>query len=362
MAQYYTLQYVFYLTLYGGVALTALIACCYLLFRRANAFAPEIKSPERLRYWTAAFFAALAMSHVWWLLVLSSYLSNDYSLGAVICIGIDVVTIFPIILCTMLAMLQDRRRTFWPIAVVVVIGLADLLLVGFKVAHASTIHIIVSFTLLFYVSTMIVNAVRQYGCWLRDNYADLEHKEVWQNFFVLAAFLFSSVIYTFFTRVLVWEIIMQLLDLVLIFILLWRVETLQTLEEPVDESSENHAPSDRIFVKIDLLLQQNCLDTHYYLRHDISLTQLAKHIGTNSTYLSQYFSQRGQSYNTYINSLRIEYFICLYRKSVAEKRVFTARELASESGFRSYSTFSAAFKISKGETVTSWMHNNVEQT
>jgi len=361
MDQYYSLPYIFYLTLYGGVALTALIACCYLMFRRANAFAPEIKSPERLRYWTAAFFAAIAMSHMWWLLTLSSYFSNDYSLGAVICTGIDVVTILPIILCTMLAMLQDRRRPLWSVAMVVAFGLADLLLVGFKVAHASTIHIIVSFILLFYVSTMMVNAVREYGRWLRDNYADLEHKEVWQNFFVLAAFLFSSVIYAVFTRILVWEFIMQLLDLVLIFILLWRVETLQTLEEPVDETSDTHAPSDRIFVKIELLLQQNCLDTHFYLRHDISLNQLAKHIGTNSTYLSQYFSQCGQSYNTYINSLRIEYFISLYRKSVAAKRVFTVRELASESGFRSYSTFSAAFKTTKGETVTSWMHNNSEK-
>ena len=31
----------------------------------------------------------------------------------------------------------------------------------------------------------MVRALRQYGRWLRDNYADLEHKEVWQSFVVL---------------------------------------------------------------------------------------------------------------------------------------------------------------------------------
>jgi len=357
----YTLEYNIFLTLYGGVTLTALIACCYLLFRRANVFAPEINSPKRLRYWTAVFFAFMAVSHLWWLLALPTYLSNDYSLGAVICSGIDILTLLPTILCTMLAMLQDRRRPLWPVAVIVVISLADLFMVGLDVPHASTIHIVLSCIFLFFISTLLVHAVRQYGRWLRDNYADLEHKEVWQSFVVVVLFFLSSLNYSIFTKLLVWETLMQVFDLIIIFTLLWRVETLQTLEEPVDESPETNTFSDPIFNKIELLLQQNCLDTQYYLRHDISLTQLAKHIGTNSTYLSQYFSQCGESYNTYINGLRIEYFIRLYRESVDAKRVFTARQLASESGFRSYSTFSAAFKLIKGEAVTSWMQNNTNQ-
>lgn len=35
----------------------------------------------------------------------------------------------------------------------------------------------------------MVRALRQYGRWLRDNYADLEHKEVWQSSVVLAIIL-----------------------------------------------------------------------------------------------------------------------------------------------------------------------------
>ena len=49
--------------LYATGATTAAIACLYLLLRRGNAFAPDVVSPVRLRRWTAAFFAALAMGH-----------------------------------------------------------------------------------------------------------------------------------------------------------------------------------------------------------------------------------------------------------------------------------------------------------
>ena len=42
-----------YLMFYAGVTVLNLIACCYLLFRRANAIAPDVTSPVRLRRWKA---------------------------------------------------------------------------------------------------------------------------------------------------------------------------------------------------------------------------------------------------------------------------------------------------------------------
>ena len=44
--------------LYAAVTMTAIIACCYLLLRRGNAFAPDNTPPLRLRRWTAAFIAS----------------------------------------------------------------------------------------------------------------------------------------------------------------------------------------------------------------------------------------------------------------------------------------------------------------
>ena len=60
-----SLQDLVFMMLYGGVALLAVGAALYLLFRRAHAIAPNIIPPKKLRRWTAAFFLAAAMSHVW---------------------------------------------------------------------------------------------------------------------------------------------------------------------------------------------------------------------------------------------------------------------------------------------------------
>lgn len=43
---------------YAAVTMLSLNASCYLLFRRANAIAPEVTSPVRLRRWTAVFLPA----------------------------------------------------------------------------------------------------------------------------------------------------------------------------------------------------------------------------------------------------------------------------------------------------------------
>ena len=51
-----------YIMLYTVVTTMAIMASCYLLFRRANAIAPDVTSPLRLRRWTAAFLGACALS------------------------------------------------------------------------------------------------------------------------------------------------------------------------------------------------------------------------------------------------------------------------------------------------------------
>ena len=109
---------------------------------------------------------------------------------------------------------------------------------------------------------------------------------------------------------------------------------------------------------MDALLKKHCESKQLYLQNDLTLAQLAGAIGTNRTYLSQHFAQQGITYNAYINGLRIRHFVRLYEKAVAEGRTFTAQQLASESGYRSYSTFSTTFKQVMGTTVTAWMKSS----
>jgi len=75
----------------------------------------------------------------------------------------------------------------------------------------------------------------------------------------------------------------------------------------------------------------------------------------NRYYLSQYFASQGTSYYEYIHDLRIRYFIARYRESAASEKPLSAQHLAQESGYHSYSTFSAAFKRRMHKSVTAWM-------
>lgn len=350
-----------YITFYGGVTMMAVVACIYLFFRRANAIAPEVKPPLHLRRWVGGFFALMAVGHVWWLLLSYYNILGDLWMSTAVAVTLDCLTLVPVMLAMQLAMLQDRRRPLWPLAVAMV-PVAVILGVVIALRDEGILSWLrVYFLLLGITFTLyMVYAVRQYGQWLRDNYADLEHKELWQSLIAIFVCLLVMSFYMSGSTVAGFAYIVQINDTVLLALLLWRVETLQTLDavaaQPVAAVEEPHAaPSPSFLSNIGQLLEQHCEATQLYLHHDISLVQLAEAIGTNRSYLSQHFSRNGTTYNAYINGLRIQHFVRLYHEAVATQRPFTAQQLANECGFHSYSTFSAAFKQRMGQNVTTWM-------
>ena len=76
-----------------------------------------------------------------------------------------------------------------------------------------------------------IYALRRYGRWLLDNYADLDRKEVWQSLVFVLVLLVVYVVYTSNAGELMREYMSQVISIVIIAFLLWRVETLQELEE-----------------------------------------------------------------------------------------------------------------------------------
>ena len=85
-----------YLILYGAAAMLSLTACCYLLLRRSNAIIPEVTSPVRLRRWAAAFFASMALSHIWYLPTFYFTASDDILLSYLIGATLDFMTLVPL--------------------------------------------------------------------------------------------------------------------------------------------------------------------------------------------------------------------------------------------------------------------------
>ena len=364
-----------YLIVFGGAMILALIGCIYLLFRRSNAFAPEVTPPLRLRRWVAAFFVVMLLSHISWYVFVKYGFFGDSLTGLIVAAALDCMVLIPLIMGMLQAMLQDRRRPLWPFV------LASLPVAALFAATAYRHDIVLLPWLQGYFMLMTVVmfiymafAVRQYSLWLRNNYADLENKEVWQSFMVLAICLLVLSFYVYYSsNGMTYEYAVQVFDYLFIAILLWRVETLQTLENNDDNDDiieatgleevmalQSSAPQVTIPDNIGQLLEHYCEGRQLYLRQDITLSQLSKAIGTNRYYLSQYFTRQDTTYNAYINSLRIQHFVRLYQEASAAKRSFTAQQLAQECGFRSYSTFAVAFKQRMGQTVSTWMRNTAK--
>ena len=343
-----------FVMLYAVVTVLAALGCVYLLFRRGNAFAADVTPPLRLRRWTAAFFGIIAAGHVWYLPAMVFSSSEVVERWMLIGGLLDCLLTIPVALVVMLCMLQDKRRPLWPVWAAVA-PLVILMAWSVVTRSYALMPWMQSSFLLASIGFMIymVFEVRQYGRWLRDNYADLEHKEVWQSLLVLAVIMFLFVYYVTGYGSITYEYIIQVCGLLLIGHLLWRVETLADLS--ISQSPSSETISDATYEQIGALLKQQCEDTQLYLQHDLTLSHLAQALGTNRTYLGMYFSRQGTTYNSYINDLRIDCFVHLVREANAAQRPFTAQELAAQSGYRSYRTFSVAFKQRTGQSVKDWI-------
>lgn len=159
------------------------------------------------------------------------WFANNYVLRNTVLELLDYITLIPVVAAFLLRMLQDRRRPLWPVFAamvpVVVITLAHMTF-GFGAWETFLIAYSVLFTVVFLV--YFVRALMQYSRWLRDNYADLEHKELWRSFVVLACGVTAFTIYGSNYGGLVIEYIPLFSSMVLTVFVVWRVETLQQLE------------------------------------------------------------------------------------------------------------------------------------
>ena len=353
---------VLYLLLHGAGTAVATVLFLYLLLCRGKAIAPDITPPARLRRWAAALFGVMALAHVWWILFYT-YSDDTRSVIYGLLVAIDCMVLPPVFIGTLLNMLQDRRRPLWPIVVVMTpCAVIAVLQTALPDIDITTPNMIYGLVLAVAVIIYMVVAVRQYGRWLRDNYADLEHKEVWLSLALLIGLMILLMSFEY-TDNYVMSTIAHLIGFPLAGLLLWRVETLQSLTPlPIPESEESDYRKDqegeaaKSWSAIGELLAKHCEDAQLYLQQDLTLTQLSAAVGVNHYYLSQYFASQGTSYYAYIHDLRVRHFVARYRELAAAHEPIVAQQLAQESGYHSYSTFSTAFKQRMHKSVAAWMH------
>ena len=361
-----------YLLLHGAGTAVSVVLCLYLLLCRGKAIAPDITPPARLRRWAAALFGAMALAHVWWILFYT-YSDDTRSVVYGLLVAIDCMVLPPVFVGTLLTMLQDRHRPLWPIFVVMTpCAVIAVLQTAMPSVDLTTPNKVYGLILVVAFIIYMVVAVRQYGRWLRDNYADLEHKEVWVSLTLLIGLMLLLMCYEY-TDNYVMCTIAHLIGFPLAGLLLWRVETLSNLS--ADSLAPSPAQSDACLSKrpdvppcetknptpkgeashIARLLAKHCERAGLYLQPDLTLSQLSAAVGVNRYYLSQYFTNQGTSYYAYIHDLRVRYFVARYRELAAAHEPIVAQKLAQESGYHSYSTFSTAFKERMQKSVAAWM-------
>ena len=388
-----SLQDSLFLMLYGGVAMLAVMAGLYLWLGRSNAILPHITPPRALRRWTAAFFLMAALSHVWWYVLGVYWLTDDRLVRNIVAVTLDHVLLVPLVMAMLLRLLQNRRHRLWPW---VLTQVPILVLAALGIARHDEFY---GFDLTTYwqlaVMTVFVGyyiyALIKYGRWLRENYADLEHKEVWQSLvFAAVLFIFYEVYFTN-PGEMIREYLAQVETVAIIAFLLWRVEALQKLDleekqeiqsenvtVPADDASDEltatevakadaiSRPTSQRKTKakpvidpsdIGQLLAYHCEQPKLYMQYDLTLSQLTETIGTSREALSTWFAEHDDTYNAYINRLRIDHFVRLYREAAKSGRKPTIFEVAHECGYRSYLSFYSAFRQRMGMSVMAWLRN-----
>jgi AraC-like DNA-binding protein len=89
---------------------------------------------------------------------------------------------------------------------------------------------------------------------------------------------------------------------------------------------------------------------------ELSLTELANRLNTQSNYLSQVINEReGKNFYDYINSLRIEEFKRL--AAAPDSRKYSLLGLAEASGFNSKSSFNRYFKKISGQSPSEFLES-----
>jgi AraC-like DNA-binding protein len=225
---------------------------------------------------------------------------------------------------------------------------------------------------------------------------------VWRSLLFAAALFIVYEVYFTNPGVMAKEYLAQVETIAIIVFLVWRVETLQTLQTlplplPVREGSEysqggystaelstplpTKERQDRnadgkqaerlstplphregqgeslegLGVGLETLLLLYCEQPLLYLQHDLSLSQLAEKVGTSREALGAWFAEHDDTYNAYINRLRIDHFVSLYREAVAAGRKPTVFEVAYDCGYRSDLSFTTAFRQRMGVSVAAWL-------
>lgn len=209
--------------------------------------------------------------------------------------------------------------------------------------------------------------LRKYKNLIDEYYATNEGKSIYAGHIINICILLMLPVAVFLTFVpinaevpekIVWTMI-GLECLLIFFIVIYAFKICYTAEDLLaimEEDDHRTVPLntfDNLKVKLKELTESGiCLDPN------LSLISLAQILGTNRTYVQKAIAETyGVSFSDYVNSQRIRHSLALLQTLPRESIVL--KQIATESGYTSSSSFYRNFELFTGYSPTEWMKKNL---
>ena len=190
-----------------------------------------------------------------------------------------------------------------------------------------------------------------YTHYLYQNYSDIDHMDIsWLRKIYAAGFVYMTLwVVVSVVRQPAVDSLLYLAGIAFWQMTLYYCSGLQPVRpEPGGADADDGDFGGRRYYQFAGIVESVVEGEALYLDPKLSLLQLASRLGTNRTYLSNYFNAvKNTTFYDYVNALRIE------KKSVPmmlEHPEYALDYVAQQSGFNSLSTFRRAFRKYTGTT------------
>ncbi len=302
--------------------------------------------------------------NLWFILMLKelAYFFGDTWYTPTICyvlMSFD-VWIIPVIACTLLSFLRPKGVTI-QVAMNMLIPFFALTVLNVIFAGNNTIYIVTQlFSMLFATVYGCITIAKSHRIsrYIRTQYSNTQGIDTnWIKFLIISLYIMAVI---WFVAVLDFSWVSDALYYLYVTVCIYTITYYATKHKEID--FENFAATsnismaqspeiisteqDKLYSDIARKLDRAMNEDKIYLSNNLTLNELATHIGTNRSYLSRYVNEyKSIPFINYINEFRIREALLIINQGVFELSI---SELAEQSGFASVSTFRRVFKQSNG--------------
>lgn len=191
---------------------------------------------------------------------------------------------------------------------------------------------------------------------LKENYSNLSLQIFRCLWIQWTALVITATIFLIALAVdkIIWNIIDIFANIFTLYVLVYTSEHLTPLPENEEEVVE-HVTQSITDEKVDIekALFEKCEQVQLFCNPDLTLTDLARALGTNRTYISQWLATNNTTFYIYINGLRIRFaanLLATTKESISQIQI--------KSGFLSKTTFRKYFLEHYGCSPTEYRKQN----